>query len=414
MKKLISLMLVLVMALTFVACGSKTETKTETTTNTETKTETTTTNTETTDDEIIVGSIQDISSTTSVMGLMLAEGIRWQVQTVNDNGGINGRKIKLLEYDSKANVDETINAYKRLVGEGAVAVIGPHQSNIGVAIATIVNEEKVPYLTNANDQRVARQGETGFGDPWPYSFTCQPSLYVMGAVMARYALEELGYTKFGVLYRSDNSYSVSLYDSFKAYCDVYGGEIVAVETFLSTDTDYKTMLSKLIKEDIDCLYCPNYTAELVVITQQARSLGYEGIMINGLDSAPPFSELCGPEADDVIYLSNIDMNDPDILAVVDEFRAATGNTEPNQLNKFCLGYDMMGIVVEALKVSDGGDDAEAFRSAIENTTDYNGLTGTITLDPATHQPEPMELIMHQVIDGEDVLLMPYTAEPVIK
>lgn len=359
---------------------------------------------------IKIGSIQDISSTTSVMGLMIAEGIRWQAQTINDNGGIGGRPIQLIEYDSKASVDESINAYNRLVSEGATVVIAPHQANIGIALASVAQEAKVPIVTMGMDNRVTRQGEDGKGEPWDYMYLMQPSCDLQGAIMARYALEEIGAKKFGVLYRSDNSYSYSLYYAFEAYCKANGGEIVAVETFLSGDTDYKTMLSKLISKDIDALFCPNYTGELVVITQQARALGYDGIMINGLDSAPPFSELCGPEADNVYFVSNIQLDDPEIVAVVDAFRGATGNDEPNQINKFCVGYDMMGVVGEVLRQA--GNDREAVRSALEEVKGYQGLTGMISIDPKTHQPYGLEMIMHKIEQGENVPLKSYTADPV--
>ncbi|MEA4911586.1 MAG: ABC transporter substrate-binding protein [Oscillospiraceae bacterium] len=396
MKKVLALILVLVLAFSFAACKAE-ETPAE-----GEQTESA--------DPIIIGSIQDISSETSVMGLMIAQGIRWQVQTINDAGGINGRQIKLVEYDSKANVDESINAYNRLVSEGAVAVIGPHQANIGIALAPISQETKVPIICMGMDNRVTRQGETGTGDPWSYMFLMQPSCDLQGALMAKFAINDLGYKKFGVLYRSDNSYSYSLYYAFEAYCKANGAEIVAVESFQSGDTDFKTMLSKLIASDMEALFCPNYTGELVAITQQARGLGYDGVMINGLDSAPPFNTLCGAEADNVYFISNIRLDDPDVVAVVDAFRAATGNDEPNQINKFCVGYDMIGAL--ASLIAAGATDTESIRTGMENLTGYEGLTGVITLDPTTHQPSGLEMIMHKIENGENVPIKAYTADPV--
>lgn len=396
MKKILALILSLVLMLGLAACGEKPEEGGD--------------DTGLTGDPIIIGSIQDISSETSVMGLMIAEGIRWQVQVINDNGGIDGRPVQLIEYDSKANVDESINAYNRLVAEGAVAVIAPHQANIGIALAPISQETKIPVVTMGMDNRVTRQGEDGKGDPWDYMFLFQPSCDLQGAMMAKYAIEELGYTKFGVLYRSDNSYSYSLYYAFEAYCKANGAEIVGVETFLSGDSDFKTMLSKLLATDMDALFCPNYTGELVTITQQARGLGYDGVMINGLDSAPPFNELCGPEADNVYFVSNIQLDDPDVVKVVDEFRAATGNNEPNQINKFCVGFDMMGGL--AAVIADKGTEPEAIREGLENLTGYKGLTGTISIDPTTHQPYGLEMIIHKIENGENVPIKAYVAEPV--
>jgi len=413
MKKIVSLILILALAVSLVACGGQANNPTPSNQPSQSSQPSSGSNPSGGADDkdpIIIGSIQDISNETSVMGLMIAEGIRWQVETINQAGGINGRKIKLIEYDSKANVDESINAYNRLVSEGAVAVIGPHQANIGIALAPIAQQAKVPVVIMGMDNRVTRQGEDGKGEPWGYMFLMQPSCDLQGALMAKFAINDLGYKKFGVLYRSDNSYSYSLYYAFDAYCKANGAEIVAVETFQAGDTDFKTMLSKLIASDMEALFCPNYTGELVAITQQARGLGYDGVMINGLDSAPPFNTLCGPEADNVYFVSNIRLDDPKVIEVVDAFRAATGNDEPNQINKFCVGYDMMGALGSVIKA--GATDRESIRTAMENLTNYQGLTGSITIDPKTHQPTGLEMIMHKIENGQNVPIKAYTAEPV--
>lgn len=409
MKKLVALILILSLALSLVACGGQPSNPVGSNKPSESGKPSESSKPEV-KDPIIIGSIQDISSETSVMGLMIAEGIRWQVETINSAGGYDGREIKLIEYDSKANVDESINAYNRLVSEGAVAVIGPHQANIGIALAPIAQEAKVPIIIMGMDNRVTRRGETGTGEPWDYMFLMQPSCDLQGALMAKFAINDLGFKKFGVLYRSDNSYSYSLYYAFEAYAKANGAEVVAVESFQAGDTDFKTMLSKLIASDMDCLFAPNYTGELVSITQQARGLGYEGIMINGLDSAPPFNTLTGPEADGVYFISNIQLDDPDVVAVVDAFRAATGNDEPNQINKFCVGYDMMGAIGSVIKA--GANDRASIRTGMENLTGYKGLTGILNIDPKTHQPYGLEMIMHKIENGKNVPIKAYTADPV--
>ena len=422
MKKILSIVLAATMALSVTACsGSGTEQSSSEAATTaaqeEASQEDSSEAAEDTEkavgsgETIKIGCIQDLSATTAVTGVALAEGVRWRVEEINAAGGINGKQIELIEYDSKASVDESVNAYNRLVSEGVVAVVGPLQSNIGIALASIAEEAGIPYVTNANDNRVTRQGDDGRGDVWSYMFTAQPSLDEMGAIMAKYALEELGYSKSGIIYRADNAYSQARSNSFQAYSEANGGEIVSVQSFLSTDTDYRTLLGKLISEDIDCIFAPNYIQELVVMTQQARALGYEGTIISGLEAAPPFASMCGPEADGTIFLSNVDLEGEDVLAVVDKWVESTGNEAPDQLNKFCLGYDELGMIAQCIEAA--GEDPAAIRDALENLTDFQGLTGTISIDPATHQPKPMGMIIGQVEDGKDVCITNYAAEPVI-
>ena len=103
MKRIISILLIVAMMFTMTACGtSKTDSEegkenstaiTETNNNSEDSNSPTNTDTA---DTIKIGSIQDLTSTTAVMGIALSEGIKWQVDQINANGGINGKMIELI------------------------------------------------------------------------------------------------------------------------------------------------------------------------------------------------------------------------------------------------------------------------------------------------------------------------------
>ncbi len=64
-------------------------------------------------DEIKVGSINDLTGATSDVGKDAALGIREAVTYINDSGGINGKKIRLLLHDYGYRVPEAITLYKR-------------------------------------------------------------------------------------------------------------------------------------------------------------------------------------------------------------------------------------------------------------------------------------------------------------
>jgi branched-chain amino acid transport system substrate-binding protein len=69
------------------------------------------------------------------------------VDEINAAGGINGRMLKLVTYDTRGDVNEAINALKRMIEQDKVSVVlGPPVSNIGIAIAPISQELKVPIV----------------------------------------------------------------------------------------------------------------------------------------------------------------------------------------------------------------------------------------------------------------------------
>jgi len=353
--------------------------------------------------EVLVGCLQDITGPTSTLGKMIKEGAQWAVDEINKSGGIKGRQVKLIVYDTRGDVQEAINAFKRLCTSDKVsAIIGPPVANIGIAIAPISEQYKVPVLGFAIDDRATIKPS---GQPYKNMFLFQPSSDQQGAIMADFAVRERNLKNFGIIYNQGNAYSVSLVGPFKDTLKNLPGTNVAIEVpYQPNDKDFKTMLSKIKAANVDAIYAPNYTQELILISQQARAIGFNGPLIFGLDACPPFASLCGPEADGVIYINNITESDPQIQDISQANLQKTGNIATN---KFFLGYDVMKIIAKIVETV--GDDPEAVQKAVENLTGYVGLTGTITINPATHQTIGLEMIMHEIKNGQPVVLKRYTA-----
>jgi len=387
MKKLLALLLAIMVILSFSACSpssnsGKTATK----------------------GDIKIGDLQDITGATSALGKMIQDGAQWAVDDINSNGGINGRKIKLITYDTKGQVQEAINDFNLLCTSDKVsAIIGPPVANIGIAIAPISQKYTVPVLQFALDTRANLQTN---GKPYKNMFLLQPSADQQGAIMATYAAKEKGYKRFGIIYNQSNAYSVSLVAAFKKTAAKLDGVTIAAEVpYQATDKDFKTMLGKLTSAHVDAIYAPNYIQELVLITQQARAIGFNGPMIFGLDACPPFASLTGPEANGVIYIDNIKDSEPAIQSIVSAFKTKTGN---NATNKFFLGDDVMNILAQTIKKV--GDDPTAVQKSIENLSGYKGYTGTITMDPSNHETKGLSMYIDEVVNQKPSTIKSYSVD----
>ena len=352
------------------------------------------------DTEIVIGCLQDITGRTSVLGKMIEDGANWAIDEINAAGGIDGKKIKMITYDTKADVQEAINAFTRMCTTDKVsAIIGPPVANIGIAIAPISERYNVPVLGFAMDDRATIKDD---GVPYKNMFLFQPSANQQGSIMANFAVKERGYKSFGLIYNQSNAYSVSLVDAFKNTLDSIDGEVVSEVPYQANDKDFKTMLNKIVRAGADAIYAPNYTQELILITQQARAIGFDGPMIVGLDACPPFPTLCGPESNGVVYINNITETEPQIQGIIEAYKTKTGN---DATNKFFLGYDVMNVIASIMK--DAGTDPAAIRDKTETLTDYEGLTGSITINPSTHQTTGLEMVMHEIVDQAPKMLKRY-------
>lgn len=346
--------------------------------------------------EIVLGNLQDLSGPTSVLGNAVTRGAEVAVEKINAAGGVKGDKIRMVTVDTKGNVQEAIKAFTRLLDhEKAVAVLGPPVSNIGLAIAPIANEKKIPVLGSFIDPRVTVQEN---GEPQPAMFLIQPTSVQYAEIIASYANEKLGFKKFAVLYDQSNAFAVSMLKPFKAYIEKRGATVVAEETFTKADKDYRAQLNKIKASGADVLYVPNYTQDLVITVKQAKQIGLNLPMVSGLDAAPPFATLVGdPEAANNIYFANnFSDSEPQLAEVRNAYRAKF-NEDP--INKAYLGYDKVVLISKAVELG-GGASGPQIIDGLTKIKGVQGSTGVLTLSPKTHQPVGLSMVMYKIENGK--------------
>lgn len=356
-------------------------------------------------EEIIIGNMQDISGPTSVWGNAVTRGAEIAVEQINAAGGVDGAMLKLVTMDTKANVQEAIKGYNSLISSGAVAIVGPPVSNIGLAVAPIANKAGVAVVGSFIDPRVT-VGEDG--KPQAAMFLMQPSSVQYSEIMASYTIDALGLKKVGLLYDQSNAFAVSLVEPFVDYIKEAGGEIVAHEVYTKNDKDYKTQLARIKDAGADCIYFPNYIQEAVLVTNQRKQVGLDIPIIGGLDFAPPFASLVNdPEATTDIYLANnFSEQEPQLKEVWDIYKEKY-NEDP--VNKVFLGHDQVLIIREAMKAG-GGTSAAQVLAGLPLVKDLQGTTGVLTLSPETHQPVGLSMVMFKIDQGEYVELGRYVPE----
>ena len=364
MKKLLKVAMALLLVLALVGCSSGT--KEEETTVEETVS------------EITIGCIQDLSGATQALGNSVMEGVKTAVDEINAAGGINGATIKLIQYDTAADVTEAVNAYTQATEiDECDLLIGPPIANIVNGLKSFTNDGGVPFITFAVDPACYTDES---GNLYKYLSCVQPSTTVQGSIMAMFALEN-GLENFGVFYTEDNSYSVALLDPFVETIRANGGTIeeANIIAYNSSETDVKTLVQPLVDAGVDAIYCPNYTQPLIKVETAIKELGYEGKLINGLDAAPNFNDLCEAVDDlsNVYYINNIDIYDTKVAEMASKVSVGA-------INKYFLGYDAVMLAKKCIE--EVGLDADALAEAIVNVQGFEGLTGTFNMDPDTHMP----------------------------
>lgn len=348
-------------------------------------------------DEIKIGANVEMTGNQANYGKAGLDGLKLAIKEANDAGGINGKKITLVEADNKSESAESVNAATKLISDDGVKVIvGPAVTANVIAESQVATDNQVPVIAFAATNPDVTV-ENGTVKPFIFrSCFIDPQ---QGTVMAQFATKELN-AKTAVLYTDSSSdYSKSLSKVFKETFESAGGQVVMEESFLAKDQDFKAALTKIKAANADVIFVPAYYEEVGKIVKQARELGITAVMLgtDGWDD-PKVADIAGAEALNNTYFStHYFSEDPDAKAFIDSFTKEYGHA-PNVFA--ALGYDAGKLLVDALTRA-GSDDPEAIRKAIEDTKDLQVATAKVTMDPATHNPIKDAIII-QNVDGKYV------------
>ncbi len=159
---------------------------------------------------------------------------------INEQGGINGRKLRMLSLDDGYSPPKTVELARRLVEQDQVAFLfGPLGTPTNMAIRKYLNQKKVPQLFVAT-------GATQFGDHvnYPWTIGWQPTYQVEGAVYAKHVLAQKPGAKIAVLSQNDDSGR----DFLKGFKDGLGqaaSQIIAASTYEVTDATVDSQIVQL-------------------------------------------------------------------------------------------------------------------------------------------------------------------------
>ena len=338
--------------------------------------------------EIKVGANFEITGNQANYGSAGLDGLKLAIKEANDAGGIDGKKITLVQADTKSEASEAVNSATKLISDDKVKVIvGPMVTANVMAESQVANDDKIPVIAPAATNPDVTV-ENGKAKPFIFrSCFIDPQ---QGTVMAEFAAKQLK-AKTAVMYLDSSSdYSKSLGKVFKEKFEAAGGKVVMEEAFLAKDQDFKAALTKLKTANADVVFVPAYYEEVGKIVKQARELGITAPMLgtDGWDD-PKVVDIAGADALNNTYFStHYFEKDQDVQGFIESFQNEYGHA-PNVFA--ALGYDAGKMLIDAIKRA-GSADPEKIQKALEETKDLQVGTGKITMDQ-NHNPIKSAVIL---------------------
>ena len=339
-------------------------------------------------DEIKIGANFEMTGNVANYGNATLEGLKLAIKEANDAGGVNGKKIKLVEVDNKSEASESVNAATKLISDDKVKlIVGPAVTANVIAESQVATDNKVPILApDATSPAVTVEN----GKVKDFVFR---SCFIdpqQGDVMAKFAIENLK-AKTAVIYIDNSSdYSKSLGQVFKEKFEAAGGKVVMEEAFLQKDQDFKAALTKIKTANADVIFIPAYYEEVGKIVKQARELGITQPLL-GTDGWDDFkvADIAGADAlNNTFFSTHYSDKDESVKAFIDAYTKEY-NHAPNVFA--ALGYDAGKLLVDAIKRA-GSDDTVKIKDALAATKDLQVGTGIITMDK-NHNPIKQAVIL---------------------
>lgn len=347
-------------------------------------------------DVIKIGLNLDLSGGSAAYGNQEKEGAELAVKEINDNNGINGKKVELVIKDNKSDTAETVTVATNLISKDeVVAIVGPVATAGTKAETPTVTKAKVPVITpSATDDSVTVVN----GNVQEYIFRACFQNSFQGVVLANYAMDNLQAKKAVIIGDVSSDYAKGLSESFK---NTFTGEIVADEKFNQKDKDFKAVLTSIKKKDFDFIYVPGYYEEAGLIIKQAREMGIEQPIL-GADgfSDVKLSEIAGAaNMNDIYYTAHFSEKAPSTEKVTDFIEAFKTEYQKTPNSFHALAYDSIYMIAEGIEKA-GAVDSQKLTEELASLKDFEGVTGNITMDK-NHNPEKAAVVIG-IDGGEEV------------
>ena len=351
--------------------------------------------------EYKIGLVSSQTGPGSFIGDPFLKGAKMAVDRANAEGGIDGKKIELIAYDSEASADKTLVFVKKLINDDKVAVmLGPDFSGTVRASLPTIEEAKIVSLY---DTPIIEPKPNSFHfTPWPSEET--------GYRVALKSLQGRGVKKLAIIATTDFS-GQSGFNWVKKLHAEYGIELITTERMEMADKDVTAQLTKIKAAGPDAVFEIGSGAIVAVVCKAYTRLGFtQPLMLSTGAVSGTFPSLLKGITPDTLIFATYN------LLIVDTLPDSNVSKKPIQdflkLYKATYGkdgdqyggsgWDLAQIAIAAMRKV--GTDRVKIRDYIETVRNFPGTMAPINFSPQNHRGTADDaFIMAQFKDGKFLL-----------
>ncbi|MGP8153161.1 MAG: ABC transporter substrate-binding protein [Smithella sp.] len=329
-----------------------------------------------------IGALFSVSGPASFLGEPERNTAEMMVAEINKAGGIKGRKLVLIVYDTQGDATRAVQAANKLIKDDkVVAIIGPSTTGDSMAVIPVVEKAEIPLISCAAGIKITEPVKK-----WVFKTAQNDAL----AVMKIYKnLQKRKIDKIAILTVSDG-FGSSGREQLKLQAKEFDIKIISDETYSPSDKDMTVQLTKIRQSDAQAIICWGTNPGPAIVARNARQLGIKIplYMSHGV-SSKKFIELAGASAEGIILPSGrvivadqLPKSDPQKKALMNYVNKYREHYKVEGDHFGGHAYDAVMLIKKAMEQA--GFSPAAIRDQLEKTKKVAGIGGTFSYSPQDH------------------------------
>jgi branched-chain amino acid transport system substrate-binding protein len=330
-----------------------------------------------------IGAIYPMSGSASFLGIPEEHALRMKVDQINKAGGVNGKMLEVIVYDTEGNGNKAAQQLRRLAESDKVDVIfGPSSSGESLATIELSNELKVPQIAHGGTEQIVKPTTK-----WVFN-SVPTDRVALGYVLSYFKKKGI---KSVALMTSADGYGQSGKNVLQSLLPGTDVKIAAAEEFNRTDADMTAQVLRAKQSGADAMLVWSALPAPTIIARNAQAVGYDKPIIVGYGAASNDLVEKAGSAGEGLYISSFRLLAPGSLSESDPVRPVTLRLYSDYLKQFKEppanfaqhSHDAVLILEAALKQIKGQVTRENLRDAIEKV-DVIGANGHFHFSPTNH------------------------------
>jgi len=333
-------------------------------------------------DTIKIGTFLAVTGPASFLGDPELKTLQMYIKSINSNGGIDGKQVELVHYDTGGRAKEAVKFAKRLIKKDRVDVIvGGSTSGSTMSVIPLAEKNHIPFISLAGSVKII--------DPVKKWVFKTPHTDRMAASKIFEDMQKRGIKKIALI-SGNGGFGKSGRAQSLELAPQYGLTVVADESYGKKDTDMTTQLTKIRNSDAEAILNFGFGSGPAIVTKNVRQLGIAIPLYQSHGVASKkYIELAGSAAEGVrlpaaalLVANSLSDRDPQKQVLLDyksRFEAEYGSVSTFGGH----AYDGLMMALEAIDRANSTD-KKRVRAEIEKTANFIGTGGIFNMSASDH------------------------------